>query len=280
MVIRRVESHLPGGGGRALFGRGWLPEAPERAVTLVHGFAEHTGRYERVGTWLAERGCAVRGFDIQGPGQSEGPRGHAPSFAALIDDTEAFVGWVRREHPGLPLFVFGHSMGGLIVLAYTALRAPNVTGVATSGAALQLTESPSTPQIVALRLLRPLLPRLRLNRPIAEDALSRDPEVGRAYRADPLVFQFMTLSLAWALYDGARRTLEAAPDVALPVLLLHGGDDPLTRPTGSRAFHDELGTPGSDLRIYPGLRHEILNEPEWETVATDLIEWMRKREAD
>ena len=280
MVIRRVESHLPGGGGRALFGRGWLPEAPERAVTLVHGFAEHTGRYERVGTWLAERGCAVRGFDIQGHGQSEGPRGHAPSFAALIDDTEAFVGWVRREHPGLPLFVFGHSMGGLIVLAYTALRAPNVTGVATSGAALQLTELPSTPQIVALRLLRPLLPRLRLNRPIAEDALSRDPEVGRQYRADPLVFQSMTLSLAWAIYDGARRTLEAAPGVGLPVLLLHGGDDPLCLSTGRRAFHEELAAPGSDLHIYPGLRHEILNETEWESVATDWLDWMRAREAD
>lgn len=280
MSIRRVESHLPGGGGRTLFGRGWLPEAPERAVALVHGFAEHTGRYERLGTWLAERGCAVHGFDLPGHGRSAGARGHAASFAALIDATEAFVGWVRREHPGAPLFVFGHSMGGLIVLAYAALRSPNVTGVATSGAALHLADLPSTAQIVALRLLRPLLPRLRMSRRIAEEALSRDPEVGRAYRADPLVFQFMTLSLAWALYDGARCTLEAAPDLALPVLLLHGGDDPLTRATGSRAFHEGLDNPGSDLRIYPGLRHEILNEPEWETVATDLIDWMRKREAD
>jgi len=280
VLIRRVESHLPGGGGRALFARGWLPEAPERVVTLVHGFAEHTGRYERLGSWLAERGCAVHGFDLQGHGRSEGPRGHAASFSALIDDAEAFVGWVRSEHPGVPLFVFGHSMGGLIVLGYAALRAPRVAGVATSGAALYLAELPSRLQVAALWSLRPLLPRLRLSRPIAEDALSRDPEVGRQYRADPLVFQFLTLSLAWALYDGARRTLEAAPGVGIPVLLLHGGDDPLVRPTGSQAFHDELDTPGSDLRIYPGLRHEILNEPEWETVATDLMDWMREREAD
>lgn len=280
MLIRRVESHLPGSGGRALFARGWLPEAPERAVTLVHGFAEHTGRYERLGSWLAERGCAVHGFDLQGHGRSEGPRGHAASFASLIDDTEAFVGRVRSEHPGIPLFVFGHSMGGLIVLGYTALRAPRLAGVATSGAALHLAELPSPLQIAVLRLLRPLLPRVRLSRPIAEDALSRDPEVGRQYRADPLVFQSMTLSLAWAIYDGAHRTLEAAPGVGLPVLLLHGGDDPLCLPTGSREFHDELATPGSDLRIYPGLRHEILNEPEWETVATDWVDWMRAREAD
>jgi alpha-beta hydrolase superfamily lysophospholipase len=253
---------------------------PERAVTLVHGFAEHTGRYERLGTWLAERGYAVHGCDLQGHGRSEGPRGHAASFTALVEDTEAFVGWVRREHPGKPLFVFGHSMGGLIVLGLTALRAPELAGVVTSGAALHPAELPPKLQIWALRLLRLLLPRLRLSRPIAEDALSRDPEVGRRYRADPLVFQFMTLSLAWAVYDGARRTLEAAPDVSLPVLLLHGGEDPLVLPTGSRAFYAALGSPGSDLRIYPGLRHEILNEPEWESVAIECVEWMREREAD
>jgi len=278
--IRRVEAHIPGSGGLSLFARGWAPDAPERVVVLVHGFAEHTGRYERVASWLADRGCAVHAFDLRGHGRSEGPRGHAASFQVLVDDVEVFVARVRSQHPGLPVFVLGHSMGGLLALGYTAQRSPAVSGVMTSGAALHLGESPSGAEILALRVLRPMLPRLRIRRPIAGDALSRDPEVGRRYAADPLVFQFMTLSLAWALYAGARQTLEAAPDVSLPVLLLHGGDDPLVLPTGSEAFHDEVGTPGSDLRIYAGLRHEILNEPEWETVAKDLQAWMQARELD
>lgn len=280
MSIRRVEAHIPGGGGLALFARGWMPDVPERVVSLVHGFAEHTGRYERTGSWLADRGCAVHAFDLRGHGRSEGPRGHAASFQVLVDDVEAFVAHVRSQHPGLPLFLLGHSMGGLLVLGYAAQRSPAVSGVVASGAALHLGEPPSRPEILGLRLLRPLLPRLRIRRPISGGALSRDPEVGRLYEADPLVFQFMTLSLAWALYDGARRTLGAAPEVSLPVLLLHGGDDPLVLPTGSEAFADEVGVPGSDLRIYPGLRHEILNEPEWETVARDLLAWMQAREAD
>lgn len=277
--IRRIESHFAGCGGRTLFRRSWLAPEPKRAIVLVHGYAEHTGRYERVGTWLADRGGAVHGYDHQGHGLSDGVRGHAASFDALLDDLERCVEVVRDEHPDLPLFVLGHSMGGLVALGHAALRQPQLAGVVSSAAALHVPDAPSALQRLGLRLLRPLLPRLRMQRPIADEALSRDPEVGRAYRADPLVFQHMTVSLAAAIYHGGLKTLAAAARVELPILLLHGGDDRLTPPSGSRAFFDALrGGDGSDLRIYPGLRHEILNEPEWETVVGDLQEWLTKRE--
>jgi alpha-beta hydrolase superfamily lysophospholipase len=245
---------------------------------LVHGYAEHTGRYDHVGAWLAARGCAVHGYDHQGHGRSDGARGHAPSFDALLDDLDACVEQVRGVHEELPLFVLGHSMGGLVALGHAALRQPRLAGVVSSAAALHVAEAPGALQRAGLRLLRLLLPRLRMQRPIADEALSRDPEVGRAYRADPLVFQHMTLSLAAAITGGARRTLAAAGRTAVPVLLLHGEDDPLALPSGSRAFFGALRSPGSDLRVYPGLRHEILNEPEWETVAGDLHAWLTKRE--
>jgi alpha-beta hydrolase superfamily lysophospholipase len=119
---------------------------------------------------------------------------------------------------------------------------------------------------------------LSLPRPISDSALSRDPEVGRAYRADPLVFQTLTLSLGAAIYYGGVRTLAAAPDVDVPVLLLHGGDDPLVPPSGSRRFAEAVTRAGSELRVYPELRHEILNEPEWESVLDDFFAWLGKRE--
>ncbi|MBW2267624.1 MAG: lysophospholipase [Deltaproteobacteria bacterium] len=277
-LIRRAESHFAGGGGRTLFRRSWLAAEPERAIVLVHGYAEHSGRYEHVGGWLASRGCAVHGYDHQGHGRSDGARGHAASLEALVDDLERLVERVRGEHAGIPLFVVGHSMGGLVALAYAVTRDPQLTGLVSSAAALGVAEPPSLLARVGLRVMRLLAPRLSMPRPVADTALSRDPEVGRAYRADPLVFQTMTLSLAAAIYFGGVRTLASAGDVALPVLLLHGGDDPLIPSSSSRRFADTVTAPGSELRIYPELRHEILNEPEWESVLGDLFAWLGQSE--
>jgi alpha-beta hydrolase superfamily lysophospholipase len=245
---------------------------------LVHGYAEHSGRYEQMGAWLAARGCAVHAYDHQGHGRSDGPRGHARRFGDLLDDLEVFLGQVRSEQAGLPTYVVGHSMGGLIVAAFVRERQPQLAGAVTSGAALRIAEVPSPAQLLALRLLRHVLPRLPMPRPIDPEGLSRDPEVGRAYLADPLVFQRMTLSLGAELFDAAGRTLAGGADVQTPLLLLHGEADPLCDAAGSRAFYEQLTTPGSDLRIYPELRHEIFNEPEQERVFADLLDWLRKRE--
>ena len=276
--VRRYER--PGSGviAATLFRRGWLPESPRAAVLLAHGYAEHSGRYEHVGRWLASRGCAVHGYDHQGHGRSDGPRGHAASLASLVDDLERLVEQVRGEHAGLPLFVLGHSMGGLVGLAYAVTRKPQISGLVSSAAALEVADAVSLLSRVGLRMLRPLLPRLSMPRPISDAALSRDPEVGRAYRADPLVFQTMTLSLAAAIYHGGARTLAAAGNVGVPVLLLHGGDDRLVPSSGSTRFARAVTVPGSELRIYPELRHEIFNEPEWESVLGDVLAWLGKRE--
>lgn len=276
--LRRAETHFAGGGGRTLFRRSWTPDGPARVVVVPHGYAEHSGRYEHVGSWLAERGCAVHAYDHQGHGHSDGKRGHAASLDSLVDDLETFVGLVREEHPGLPLFVFGHSMGGLVALAYAVTREPELTGLVSSAAALDVADPPPLSARLALLLLRPLLPRVSMPRPVADAALSRDPEVGRAYRADPLVFQTMTLALAAAIYGGGQRTLAAAANVAVPTFLLHGEADPLIPANGSRKFSQAVSVPGSALRIYPELRHEILNEPEWESVLGDALEWLVQRE--
>jgi alpha-beta hydrolase superfamily lysophospholipase len=276
--IRRRELLFEGAGGLDLFGRAWLPERAERSVLLVHGWAEHSGRYEHVGAWLAARGCAVHAYDHRGHGRSAGPRGHTRRFADLLDDLEIALARARAEAPELPLFLLGHSMGGLVVAAFAAGRDPEVAGVATSGAALALADVPPRVQLALLRLLARLAPRLRMTRPIATEALARDPEVGRAYAEDPLVLRRMTLGFGAAFLGAALRAPPAAGAVRVPMLLLHGAEDALCPAEGSRRFHAGLAAPGSDLRVYPGLRHEILNEPEREGVLQDLLGWMRSAE--
>jgi alpha-beta hydrolase superfamily lysophospholipase len=169
-------------------------------------------------------------------------------------------------------------MGGLITAAWTVRRSPQVDGVVLSGPALVAGEVPARGQLFILQLLRRLTPRLKMPRPIDAEALSRDPEVGRAYAADPLVFQHMTLSLAGSLLDAAGPTLSGAGSVDVPMLVLHGEADPIVLSGGSRKFFEELKTSGSDLRIYPELRHEIFNEPEGEDVLGDVIAWIDERE--
>jgi alpha-beta hydrolase superfamily lysophospholipase len=270
---------LIGSRGRSLFRRAWLPPDPARALLLVHGFAEHSGRYEEMGAWLAARGCAVHAYDQQGHGQTPGRRGHVQRFDHLLDDLGAALDLVCSEHPGLPAAIVGHSMGGLVAAAFAWQRNPRVTGVVVSGAALAPPEL-SRVRIAAARVLHRVLPRLRINAGIDPLGLSRDPEVARRYLEDPLVLRGMTAALGAELLGAIQRTAAAAAEIRVPMLLLHGEEDPLCLPQASAAFHADLSVPGSDLRIYPGLRHEIFNEPEREQVFGDLLAWIEAREAE
>lgn len=282
-MIRRSESIFSAGGNRSLFRRSWVPLDPDRAVVLVHGLAEHSGRYDHFGDWFARRGCAVHAYDQQGHGESPGLRGHLRSFEELVDDLAAFVEHVRTEHPDLPVTVVGHSMGGLVVASYACERKPDTAGVVsivTSGAALALSPDFSRGKVLAARVIRRLLPRLSLAANLPPDGLSRDPEVARRYVEDPLVFTKTTASLGAELLDAIQRIAETGgSSVPLPMLLLHGAQDPMCPVEGSSHFFASLTTPGSDLRIYPELRHEIFNEPEQQEVFGDLLDWVVEREA-
>lgn len=282
MDIRRTEGSFEGAGGRRLFRRSWLPPAPERALVLVHGFAEHSGRYEAFGRWFAERGCAVHAHDHRGHGRSDGPRNYVASFDDYLDDVGAHLELVRAEHPELELVLVGHSMGGLITAAFSRERSPEVLGVVLSGPALALGQSLSGPKLWLARAMRRIAPRMLTDAGLPADGLSRDPEVQRLYEEDPLVDTRMTPALALAMMDAIERTEGGGRDVEVPILLLHGGDDPLCSASGSEAFFASLpdgSSPPSALKVYPGLLHEIFNEPEQEDVFADLLGWVRSLEA-
>ena len=226
-AILRTESHVAGARGHMLFRRAWLPEEPECALLLVHGFAEHSGRYEHVGAWFAERRCAVHAYDHEGHGRSGGTRNHVRRFGDLLDDLQMFVDSVRGEHPEIPLFLVGHSMGGLIVAAFAVERDPAVAGAVLSGPALALDRSLSLARRFAVRLLSLVAPRLSFPSGIDANGLSRDPQVVRAYLEDPLIHLRLTASLAAALASAGRRTATAGARVAIPLLILHGEADPI-----------------------------------------------------
>jgi alpha-beta hydrolase superfamily lysophospholipase len=248
-------------------------------VILVHGLAEHSGRYEHVGAHLAAAGCAVHAYDHQGHGRSSGTRSHVRRFAHLLDDLEGFVATVRAQQPSLPLFVVGHSLGGLLVIEYASQRDPDVSGVVTSGAALSLPGDLSQGRIWMARSLRWIAPRLSLSAGLDPEALSRDPEVVRSYLEDPLVHRRISASFASEIVSAVERAPSAAARIRVPTLLLHGEEDRLCPVEGSRRFYAELKVTPRDLRTYPGLRHEIFNEPERSLVLNDLVEWIRGIEA-
>jgi alpha-beta hydrolase superfamily lysophospholipase len=270
--VRRVESSLAGSGGLRLFRRAWIPPRAERVLLLVHGFAEHSGRYERLGSWFAARGFAVHAYDHRGHGRSEGARTHVDRFDELLDDLDAVLAQVRAEHTGLPLVLLGHSMGGLVVAAHLAERSPALHAAVTSGAALALSPELARGRILAARVLRRLAPRLRLGSGLDPQGLSRDPEVVRRYVEDPLVHRSMTVSLATELLAALERTAAACDRVRVPWLLLHGEADPICPVQASRVA--QARAPASQLRTYAELRHEIFNEPEHERVFEDVRAWL------
>lgn len=244
-------------------------------MVLIHGFAEHSGRYQELAAFLAARGSAVHGLDLRGHGRSDGRRGYVRTFDEFLDDVGRFVELVREEHPDVPITLVGHSMGGLITAAFLVERRPRIASAVTSGAALAVAGVSRSRRALA-RMLGRLWPRLPMPAGLDPNGLSRDPEVVRRYLEDPLVFRNMTAGLGAALMDAARRTAQRGAEVQVPLLMLHGEEDPLCSVLGSREFYDEVATAGSALRIYPGLRHEIFNEPERHQVYGDLWRWMEE----
>lgn len=281
--LRRVETRFDAAGGRRLFRRAWLPASPRAAMVVVHGFGEHSGRYEGLARFFAHRGVAVHAYDQVGHGQSGGPRGHVDDFGWLHDDLDRFLAFVRDAHAGLPLVLLGHSMGGLVVASFVGSREHDADLVVTSGAALSVGRGVSGVKLALARLLRRIWPTLSLEAGLDLQGLSRDPDVISAYEADPLVHGTASAAFGASMTETAASVVGLAPRVARPMLLLHGEDDPLCEPEGSRRFFEAL--PGRDaqghaLRVYPGLRHEIFNEPEREQVYRDVLDWVEARLAE
>lgn len=260
--------------GLQIYAWHWQVPNPVAVITLVHGMGEHIGRYTHLAQWFNRNGVAVLGYDHQGYGQSGGKRGHARSLEVLLDDMEQALDETRKHYPDVPHFLYGHSLGGNLMLNLLFRQKPALSGVIATAPWIRLAFPAPLLKVIAGRVLHHFLPTLRLPNGLAVHFLSHDPAVVEAYQKDPLVHDQLSLAAGIQLLDASIWLDKYAGETPLPLLLQHGGDDKLTSAQATRDMAERLHGPVTH-KEWPGLYHEIHNEPEQEAVFAFTLDWMR-----
>ena len=268
------EGTLQGVGGARLAWVRWDAEEPVGLVVIVHGLGDHAGRYELVAGSLVTRGLSVFAYDQRGHGRSQGIRGHAASFDQLISDLDHAIGLATSDGEELPVFLWGHSMGGLLVIRYLQGAEPVAKGaVITSPWLATAAPVPAWKRLLA-RVLDRVAPWLALSTGVAPEALMRDPERLQAYRDDPLVHDRISPRLYHRTLEAQYAARAEVARLRTPALFLVPEDDPLVMPAATIAFGESI--PGGDATVAPlaGLLHEPHNEPERGEVFLRAGDWI------
>jgi acylglycerol lipase len=275
--MRHGDGWLGSADGTRLFWQAWLPDAPPAGVVVVvHGAGEHGGRYDFVGERLTDAGFATYAMDHRGHGRSDGPRAFIDRLDRLVEDLRLFLERVGDEHPDATPFLIGHSLGGAVAATYALRHGETIAGLVLSDPAVATEAVPPAlrAMTVVLSAIAPRLPVFKID----EQLLSRDPAVVRDYQEDPLV---STGKLPARTLAEILRSMQTLPDqvgaLHVPLLLLHGTEDQLCPPEGSRVIHERASSTDKTLRLYDGLYHEIFNEPERDQVIDDVLAWLGTR---
>jgi alpha-beta hydrolase superfamily lysophospholipase len=276
-VITR-EGRFDGAGGVGIHWQAWLPDGEPRAVVvLAHGASEHGGRYAWTGERLAAAGYALYALDHRGHGRSDGPRALIDRMDNAVADVGTLVGLAAGEHPGTGRpYLLGHSMGGCIALAYATRRQDTIAGLLLS-APVAVLEAASPIQRLAGAVLSAIAPKVGVFE-IDSTAVSRDPQVVVDYDADPLNYHGKLPARTVAELAGeVGRFPESVKGLTLPLLVLVGTGDRLVPPAGSELVYELASSSDKTIERYDGLYHEILNEPERDRVAADIVSWLDAR---
>jgi acylglycerol lipase len=272
-----TDSIIPPDGLR-LHTQHWAPNhSPRAIVLLVHGYAEHCGRYDHVAQTFVDKGAAVYAYDQRGYGRSEGHRAYVDHFDQYLTDLSLMSHHVRDRTPNVPVFLFGHSMGGLIALLYVLNESPSLRGLMLSAPAIKI-----NPDLAPLlRKIAQVLGRFFPTLPTVQSpqgAISRDPDVVDEAQNDPLNYHGRTLARTGAEMlragEAAQRRLH---ELAIPFLVFHGTADPLASPVWSKRLYERASANDKTLKLYDGLYHETFNEPERDQVLDDLRTWLGDR---
>jgi alpha-beta hydrolase superfamily lysophospholipase len=274
--VRQTSEFLGGSDGKSIFSTQWTPAGPRAALIVVHGFGEHSGRYSNLASELAGRGLRVTAYDQRGHGRSPGRRGHIVRWSQYRSDLEWLLDRVRSEQPNLPLFLFGHSMGGLVTLDFLLQPRP-VSGAIISAPPLDPSEV-ANPFLVGLAyLLSGILPWVRVPLPLHAHDLSRDPSVVAAFLADPLTFHRASVRWGTEILAARKRVLTSPESIRVPILFAHGEADRIAAVQGTRRFFDRLTGPDKELRTYPDSYHELHNDINQQQVVADYAAWIERR---
>ena len=278
MTTTRTERNFDGVGGVRIVYDVWTPDTPPRAVVVLsHGLGEYARRYDHVAQRFGEAGLVTYALDHRGHGRSGGKRMLVRDITEYTGDFDTLVGIAKREHPALKCIVLGHSMGGGIVFAYGVERPDNYDLMVLSGPAVAAQDLVHPAMALVAKGLGALVPGLPVQE-LDESLISRDPAVVEAYRNDPLVYHGrVPAGVGRALLQVGETMPQRAPALTAPLLVVHGSDDGLIPVDGSRRLVDCVGSTDVELKVYPGLYHEVFNEPERDQVLDDVVSWITKR---
>jgi len=259
--------------GTELFGQAWLPEdSPKALINLIHGIGEHSGRYADMAEYFTGKGIAVYAIDYRGHGLSEGKRGHFPSYESVMQDIDALMEFSSKDSNIENVFIYGHSLGGNLVTNYVLRRKPAIKGVIVSAPWLKLAVPvPAFLQAIS-RLLKKIYPSFTKKNDLKTTDLSRNTSNVENYEKDELVHPYISISTFVEASDAAEWALNNKKLLQMPMLLMHGSDDKITSPEGSKLFaeNNEL----VELKIWDNLYHEIHNEDNKQEIYDYVINWV------
>lgn len=268
------QGSFEGVGGLKIFTRSWRPaqESPRAAVVIVPGFNSHSGHYLWVADQLVADGLAVYSLDLRGRGNSDGERFYVEKFADYVSDVAMFVEKVKGEEPGLPVFVLGHSAGGVVSCIYAIEHQAEINGLICESFAHQVPAPDFA--LAVLKGLSHIAPHAHVLKLKNED-FSRDPHVVEAMNNDPLIaHEVQPTQTVAEMVRADERLKEEFPLITLPILILHGTADNATKPSGSQLFYDTAGSGDKTLKLYEGHYHDLLNDIGKEIVIADIKAWL------
>jgi acylglycerol lipase len=261
--------------GANIYFQSWLPESEPRAVLLiVHGLAEHSGRYTNVVDHFVPLGYAVYGVDHFGHGKSDGKRVYVERFDDYTNTLKIYFDMIHGWQPDKPIFLVGHSMGGLISAVYLLDHQAELAGAVLSGPAVKIPNYVTPAMLFVGKMLSALIPKFGLL-PLEADGVSRDPSVVQAYVSDPLVHRGKATARLAAEMVKAMQTISGqAARITLPIMIVQGSADRLVDPAGARMLYGAVSSADKEIRIYNGFYHEVFNEPEHDKVLHDVKIWL------
>lgn len=276
--MRHIEGFFDNGCDGGLFFRAWQPDASPRAVViLVHGLAEHSGRYESVISYMLGQELAVWTYDQRGHGRSPGQRCYVNNFGDLTGDLAKFIAKVKSDHPDTPLFLLGHSLGALEVADYAAGGANGIHGAILS--AVPLCIHHNTPELLVklASVFSKLAPRLGLQK-LPSDTISQDKSVVQDYVNDPLVYTGkIPARMGAEMFRSVKELSAKLPTINLPILVLHGGEDRMALPDGGKLLFERASSVDKELHIFPECYHEIFNEACGDTALAVTGKWLNRQ---
>lgn len=271
--VTPTEEFLDGTGGLKIFMRSWRPStAPRGVIVISHGFNSHSGQYAWTAQQFLANGFAVYAADLRGRGKSEGERFHVKQVGDYLGDVGLAVKTAKAREPGLPVFMLGHSAGGVVACTYALEHQDELAGLICESFAFRV-PAPDL-ALETLSWIGSWAPKLRVLK-LANKDFTRDRTALAAMDADPLIAgETQTAATVRALWAADKRLKASFPKITLPVLILHGSEDKATVPAGSEFFHQTAGSKDKTLKIYPGHFHDLLADTGKEQVMADVQAWI------